>query len=271
MTTKAPAAKQNKDGQDRRVRLQRFLASAGVDSRRKCEEYISAGRVTVDGEVCDELGSTVDPERQEIRLDGQRVQPQPKRYYVLNKPPGYVCTNRDPAGRPRAIDLVSESGRGLFTVGRLDASSQGLLLVTNDGELAHRLAHPRYKVRRCYRVQVVGRPTPETLRRLVRGMRFADGLFRARRAKKVRSKGKSTFLEIELTQGHNREIRRLLARVGHKVIHLERVAFGPLKLGRLPVGQCRPLRPNELKALRDVAAGRRISGRRRSAARKAKG
>ena len=240
---------------EHRVRLQKFLALAGIGSRRHCEEYIRAGRVTVDGRVVTELGVTIDPSRQEVRLDGERVRGQPKRYYLLNKPPGYVCTNRDPAGRPRAIDLVPDGSRRLFTVGRLDANSQGLLLVTNDGELANRLAHPRYQVSRKYRVQVVGRPTQETLRKLRRGMYFSDGHFRAKSVRRLRSKGKSTLLEIELTQGRNREIRRLLARVGHKVIHLERVAFGPLSLGHLRVGKSRPLKPAELKALRELVKG----------------
>jgi 23S rRNA pseudouridine2605 synthase len=244
----------------RRMRLQRFLASAGVDSRRNCEQYILAGRVTVDGSVCAKLGTTVDPETQEIRLDGECIKPQLKRYYLLNKPAGYVCTNRDPAGRPLALDLVPDSERRLFTVGRLDETSEGLLLVTNDGELANRLAHPRYGVSRKYLLQVVGSPTPEVLGKLLRGMKFAEGVFRAKSVKKVRSRGMSTFLEIELTQGHNREVRRLLARLGHKVIHLCRISFGPLKLGRLPLGKFRPLRTVELNAIRDLAAGRRQSG-----------
>jgi len=249
----------------RRIRLQRFLASAGVDSRRNCEQYILSGRVTVDGKICDKLGSTVDPEKQQIRVDGETIKPQLKRYYLLNKPTGYMCTNRDPSGRPLAIDLVPDSDRRLFTVGRLDETSEGLLLVTNDGELANRLAHPRYGVSRKYLLQVVGNPTPEVLSKLLRGMRFAEGLFRVKNVKKVRSRGRSTFLEIELTQGHNRELRRLLARLGHKVIHLQRISFGPLKLGRLPVGKSRPLRTVELNALHDLADGRKQSKTAKSA------
>jgi 23S rRNA pseudouridine2605 synthase len=212
----------------------------------------------------------VEPARHEVCLDGEPVKPQPKRYYLLNKPPGCVCTHRDPAGRPRAIDLVPQSDARLFTVGRLDENSEGLLLVTNDGRLAQRLAHPRYHVRRVYHVQVAGRPTPETLAQLQNGIHFAEGKFRVQKARRLRSQGKSTFLELELNQGRNREIRRLLARVGHKVLRLERIAFGPLRLGRLPVGRCRPLTAAEIKAVRDLAEHRHAARRKKHPRRKAK-
>ncbi|HUG89742.1 MAG TPA: pseudouridine synthase [Planctomycetaceae bacterium] len=235
----------------RPIRLQRFLASAGYGSRRACEEFILQGRVTVDGQDVTDLGTKVDPERQDVRVDGERVRPERKRYFLLNKPSGYVSTSRDPRGRPRAIDLVPDARARLFTVGRLDENSQGLMLVTNDGDLAERLAHPRYGVPRRYRVQVVGRPTGETLAQLKRGLHFSDGRFRVHEAKIVGSKGGSTFLELVLRQGQNREIRRLLARAGHKVIFLERIGFGPLRLGRLGRGKSRPLLPSEVKTLRE--------------------
>src|SRR5690606_35763193 len=159
-----------------------------------------------------------------------------KRYFLLNKPPGYLCTNYDPGRRPKAVDLVPSQGARLFTVGRLDESSQGLILITNDGELAQRLAHPRYQVPRAYRVEVAGVPTPETLAQLRKGIHFTEGRFRVNRTKRLKTHGQSAFVEVELTQGQNREIRRLFARVGHKVMWLQRIAFGPLKLGDLPVG-----------------------------------
>lgn len=240
----------NSDNQRKLIRLQKFLASAGIDSRRHSEEYILAGRVTVDGKLVRDMGVRIDPQHQQVRLDGAVVKPQPFRYFLLNKPPGYLCTHSDPAGRPRAIDLVPQSKTRLFTVGRLDENSQGLLLVTNDGELANRLAHPRYQVRRTYRLQVVGKPTKATLDQLRKGVYFSDGRFRVQHVRQLRSKGNSTFLEMELSEGRNREIRRMLARMGHKVIRLERVSFGPLQLGHLAPGRCRPLRPAELKALR---------------------
>lgn len=238
---------------DRMVRLQKFLASAGLGSRRHCEEYIVEGRVTVDGVPATDLGIRVDPYKQEVRLDGERLKPQRKRYYLLNKPPGYVCTNSDPEGRPRAVDLVPQDETRLFTVGRLDETSRGLILVTNDGELAHRMAHPRFSIPRQYEVQVAGRPTPEVFKQLREGFHFAEGKFSVSRVRTIRTQGKSTFLEIELHQGKNRELRRLLARAGHKVMSLERVTFGPLKLGRLGLGKYRPLRGDELAELREIA------------------
>jgi 23S rRNA pseudouridine2605 synthase len=243
------------------VRLQKFLAAAGLGSRRHCEEFITTGRVTVDGEVVTELGTRVDPQHQKICVDFEEVRAQSHRYYVLNKPPGYVCTTRDPAGRPRALDLVDDERARLFTVGRLDENSRGLLLVTNDGELANRLAHPRYGVRRTYQVQVAGNPSRDMLEQLKKGMHFAEGFFRVRDVKRLSSRGKSTFLQLTLTEGQNREIRRLLAKLGHKVIDLQRVGFGPLKLGKLAEGCYRPLRPAEIDELRAMASGRRLPAR----------
>jgi 23S rRNA pseudouridine2605 synthase len=236
------------------VRLQKFLASAGLGSRRHCEEYILEGRVTVDGQPATDLGVRVDPVKQVIRVDGERLKPQRKRYYLLNKPAGYVCTNSDPQGRPRAVDLVPQEEARLFTVGRLDENSRGLILVTNDGELAHRMAHPKFSISRQYEVQVAGKPTAEIFKQLREGMHFEDGKFFVDRVRTIRSQGKSTFLEIELHQGRNRELRRLLARAGHKVMSLERVTFGPLKLGRLALGKCRPLKAEELTELREIAS-----------------
>jgi 23S rRNA pseudouridine2605 synthase len=252
-----------------RVRLQRFLAAAGLGSRRHCEEYIEQGRVSIDGHDVKDLGTTVDPETQKVRVDGELIRPSPKKYYLVNKPAGYVCTHRDPAGRPRAVDLVPQQGSTrLFTVGRLDENSQGLLLVTNDGELANRLAHPRYRVERRYRVQVAGDPSGETLDELKRGLHFAEGKFRVQSVRKVRTQGRSTVLELVLLEGQNREIRRLLARVGHKVLHLQRIGFGPLKLGKLAAGEFRPLQTDELRELRQFTAhtgGPRKTGPRKAA------
>ncbi len=232
-----------------KIRIQKFLASAGVGSRRHCEEYVESGRITVDGKVVSDLGFTVNPEKQKIRLDGELVRTQPKRYYLLHKPAGFLCTNSDPSGRPRAVDLIRQEKCRLFTVGRLDENSTGLIIVTNDGDLAHRLAHPSFQIPRQYRVQVVGKPTKETLNQLQKGLYFSDGHFRVRGVKKVKTQGKSTFLELRLTEGQNREIRRLMARVGHKVISLQRIGFASIKLGRLPLGKSRMLKPVELKSL----------------------
>jgi 23S rRNA pseudouridine2605 synthase len=242
------------------IRLQRFLAATGLGSRRKCEEYIVEGRVSVDGQVVRDLGTRVNPQEQEVRVDTERVRRAPPRYFLLNKPRGYLCTSSDPAGRPRAIDLVPAGKLRLFTVGRLDEGSEGLILLTNDGELAHRLAHPRFQVPRTYALQVAGRPTPETFATLKEGLYFQEGRFRIHWVKRAGTKGNSTFLEVGLSHGQNREIRRLFARVGHKVMRLRRVAFGPLNLGRLAEGRCRPLTSSEMNALRDLASS---TGRRR--------
>jgi 23S rRNA pseudouridine2605 synthase len=250
----------NEAGEPQGLRLQRFLASTGLGSRRRCEEYITAGRVSIDGEVKRDLGTRVDPHRQRVSVDGQAVRQEPLRYFVLNKPRGYLCTNSDPAGRPRALDLIPAGKLRLFTVGRLDESSEGLILVTNDGELAHRLAHPRFQVPRTYAVQVAGRPTPEIVASLKDGMFFHEGRFRLKWIRRTGSKGNSAFLEVGLDHGQNREIRRLFARVGHKVMRLKRVAFGPLSLGKLAEGRFRILTGPELKAVRELS-GR--TGRRR--------
>ncbi len=254
------------------VRLQKVLARAGFGSRRGCEQLILAGRVSVDGQKATTLGTRVDSRTQTIVVDGETIRIQRPRHFLLNKPRGYLCTNQDPQGRPRVIDLFPVGGPRLFTVGRLDENSQGLLMVTNDGDLAHRLIHPRYQVPRIYRVQVAGHPTPAGLTAIRRGIHFSDGFFRVHSAKKLKTRGKSAFLDLELRQGQNREIRRLLARVGHKVMSLERISFGPLRLGRLKLGQYRPLRPSEFDALNEYLTDgeRRPGGRKKSRRRSGK-
>ena len=246
------------------MRLQKFLAQAGFGSRRGCEKIVLSGRVTVDGERVDELGITVNPATQKICLDDTPVRLERKRYFLLNKPAGYLCTHRDPEGRPLAVDLVPTDRERLFTVGRLDENSRGLLLVTNDGDLANRLAHPRYQVERRYEVQVAGRPTAETLASLMDGLYFSDGHFRIRGFRRQRVLKNSTYLEVVLTEGRNREIRRLFARVGHKVLNLTRIGFGPLSLGRIKEGDFRELKESELAALRELVVGRRKNSGKRT-------
>lgn len=231
-------------------RLQKVLAAAGLGSRRQCEELIVAGRVEIDRQVVTELGTRVDTANQEVRVDGEVLLRPRLVYYAVNKPSGVVSTNRDPAGRPRVVDLVPGQHARLFTVGRLDLNSEGLILVTNDGELANRLTHPRYGIEKTYRVQVAGNPEPEILRRLTRGVYLAEAMVRAKRVHvKSRYKG-STFLEIVLREGRNREIRRMLAKTGHKVLKLVRTAVGPVRLAKLPSGDVRPLTQAEIRALK---------------------
>ena len=231
------------------IRLQKVLADGGIGSRRYCEELISEGRVEVDRQTVTQLGTRVDPTRNEIRVDGEVLQARRHVYFVLNKPTGVLCTNSDPEGRLRAIDLVPSKER-LFTVGRLDRSSEGLLLVTNDGELANRLTHPRFQVSKLYLVRVQGHPTQEELRKLREGIHLAEGLAKVDFIKIRKRQPRHTELEIELREGRNREIRRLLARAGHKVLSLKRIAMGPLRLGELPSGACRLLESSELQSLR---------------------
>jgi 23S rRNA pseudouridine2605 synthase len=239
-------------------RLNKFLAHAGVGSRRHCEELILRGRVQVDGKVVRELGTKVEP-TQEVYVDGEPLKQERPVYYLVNKPRGYLCTNHDPAGRPLAIDLVPHVPQRVYTVGRLDEDSEGLLLLTNDGDLAFRLMHPRFGVEKTYLVQVAGHPEKEDLQQLLKGVWLSDGHVRARRIKRLKSQGESTWLEIVLSEGKNREIRRMLARLKHKVMRLRRTALGPLILGRLAAGKSRPLREVELNQLRNAVerAGRK--------------
>ncbi|RCS41127.1 rRNA pseudouridine synthase [Bremerella cremea] len=241
------------------ARLHKVLAEAGIGSRRKCEEIIQEGRVEVDGEFVTELGTVVDPEKQKITVDGQRIRARRKQYFILNKPVGVVSTNFDQDGRTRVVDLVPQDER-LFTIGRLDRQSEGLIIVTNDGELANQLAHPRYGVAKTYHVEVAGMPAPEELKMIQNGVHFAEGFVQAESCKLKRKLKKSAILEIVLREGKNREIRRMLAKVGHKVLKLKRISIGPLKLGEVPAGAFRELSPSEVKALRAHSDAERAKG-----------
>lgn len=231
------------------IRLQRYLASCGLGSRRACEDFITMGRVTVDGEVITEQGKQINPQVHKIALDGQKLKMERKRYFVFNKPPGVLCTNKDPEGRPRVIDFFPKEGPRVFSVGRLDEDSEGLLIVTNDGDLAQKMAHPSYRIFRTYHVLVAGAPTPETLTDLRQGIYFEEGRFRVEGVKSIKKQGESTWCEVILAEGHNREVRRLFSRVGHKVMKLQRVAFGPINLGKMARGEIRDVRRDELERL----------------------
>jgi 23S rRNA pseudouridine2605 synthase len=231
-------------------RLQKILAGAGVASRRKCEEFIVAGRVTVDGKVVRELGAKADAETSDIRLDGERVKAEKRLYYLVNKPRGMLCTNARSSDRPRVVDLFDAVEQRLFTVGRLDADSEGLLIVTNDGAFANRLAHPRYGVARTYIVDVDGQITREDAEKLKKGIHIAEGRVQFS-AIKVRSAGRErSVAQITLHQGMNREIRRALAALGYRVRRLRRVAIGSLSDNLLKPGAFRRLTNEELEMLR---------------------
>lgn len=237
-------------------RLAKILAAAGIDARRKCEEFVTTGRVTVDGKVITDVAFRADPYSQKIELDGEKLKVHRKVYFVLNKPRGVVCTNFDPAGKPRVIDLFPQFKERIFAIGRLDEESEGLLLVTNDGELANRMAHPRYRVPKFYICHVKGVPSSETLAELKRGMYFDEGRFSVEGVRMKKAVGDSSYLDIVLNEGQNREIRRLLARVNHKVMRLKRVGFGPIRLGDLPVGAFRQLTTPEVALLNDLSQQR---------------
>jgi 23S rRNA pseudouridine2605 synthase len=247
-TKKRSAKKKAAPRADSTQRLQRLLASAGFGSRRQCEDLIEAGRVDVDGAVVTKLGTTVDSDAQKVRVDGVLLKQQKLVYFAVNKPIGVVTTNRDPQGRPRVVDLVPPNER-VFPVGRLDRSSEGLILLTNDGELAQRLTHPKFGVRKVYRVTVAGKVDSQTMKRMREGIYIAEGLVRVDGAKLLKTRSRSTEMEIVLREGKNREIRRILANLGHKVQRLRRIAVGPLKLGEVPPGAYRTLSREEIKKL----------------------
>ena len=229
-------------------RLQKVLAAMGVGSRRDCEELIKDGRVEVDKQVITVLGTKVDPFKHELRVDGEVLKRPERMYFAVNKPEGVVTTNFDPSGRERVIDLVPTDAR-LFAVGRLDRSSEGLILLTNDGEFANRLTHPRYGVEKTYLVRVAGEPGEEKLNKLRRGIHLSDGVCRVQRIVIKGRHKQSTDMIMVLNEGRNREIRRILARVGHKVLKLRRVGIGHLKLGDLPLGAWRKLSQVEIDSL----------------------
>lgn len=235
-------------------RLNKYLAHSGVGSRRYCDELVFSGRVRVDGQVVKEPGHRLDPAINKVQVDDLAIEQEKKVYWVVNKPPGYLCTNHDPGGRPRAIDLLPHVDQRIYTVGRLDEDSEGLLLMTNDGDLAFKLMHPRYGVAKTYQVQVAGKPTREDMQKLLDGIWLSDGLVKARRVKRLRQQGESTWLEIVLCEGKNREIRRMLARRKHKVMRLRRIGIGPIRLDRLPRGKARKLSREEQERLQALTS-----------------
>ncbi|MFI7461401.1 pseudouridine synthase [Nonomuraea sp. NPDC049646] len=234
------------------VRLQKVLAQAGVASRRACEEMIGDGRVTVNGQVVRRFGAKVDPATQVIHVDGKRIPTAPDLvYYALNKPIGVVSTMDDPQGRPCLADYVEELAPRLFHVGRLDTETEGLLLLTNDGELANRLTHPSYGVQKKYWAKVPG-PIPRDLgRRLKQGIELEDGIAKADSFAIVQEHGQQALVEVVLHEGRNHVVRRMLEEAGHRVIDLARIEFGPVKLGRTKAGTVRAL---SLKEVGDLYA-----------------
>lgn len=229
-------------------RVQKILAAAGLGSRRACEELIAAGRVAVDGRSIT-LGGKADPTQQVITVDGERVATNPDLVHLmLNKPLGVVTTVSDPQGRPTVMDLVPENPR-VYPVGRLDQDTEGLLMLTNDGELANRLAHPRYEIEKTYVAQVRGQLRRRATRMLLDGVELDDGPARARSVRELGSAADRTLVELVLAEGRKREVRRMLAAVGIPVERLARVKLGPLALGDMSPGKHRPLTGAEVRGL----------------------
>jgi pseudouridine synthase len=244
------------------IRLQKILSAAGVASRRTAETLIAQGRVSVNGKTVTELGTKADPAVDEIKVDGRRL-PRPKRnlYLLLNKPRGYITSRSDPQRRPTVIDLLAQGGIRdyIYPVGRLDYDSEGLLLLTSDGELAARLTHPRHGVAREYEVRVRGVPDAHALARLVRGVtiegrRTAPAQVKLLRVYEAES-GPQGILALVIHEGRNRQVRKMCDAIGHPVVQLRRVRIGPIADDRLKPGQFRPLTPAEIAALKKGATG----------------
>jgi pseudouridine synthase len=229
--------------------LQKFLAEAGVASRRASELFITSGRVTVNGAVASALGVKIDPAHDRVEVDGRAVKAKRKLYIALHKPPGFVCTRADGQARDKIADLLPKEWTELFSVGRLDCPSEGLIFLTNDGDFCLKLTHPRYHITRIYVARVEGRVTPEMLRRCTAGVQSEGETLQAQRARLISANNTTSVVELALTEGKNREVRRLLASQRLTVLRLQRVQIGPIKLGELPPGRWRTLTKPEIKSL----------------------
>lgn len=236
------------------MRLQKFLARSGVASRRKSEELIASGHVRVDGEVVTRLGVRVDPATQKVEVDGRLVRLEPTVWLALHKPPGVICSRGDPEGRPTIYGSLPEEAAGLFHVGRLDYMSEGLILLSNDGDTTHGLLHPSREIPRRYEVELVGPVGRDLPHRLREGVLLEDGPAAADRARFLTpADWKRPIIEVELHEGRNREIRRMMRDLSLKIRTLKRTALGPIELGELPRGAYRPLDQQEVDALRTLA------------------
>ena len=245
------------------VRLQKFLADAGIASRRKAEDLIRAGRIRVDGQVVREMGVKVDPDTQKVEVDGAVVRPLRSRWVMFCKPQGCLTTRTDPHGRKTIYDLLPSDFRGLRYVGRLDQDPEGLLLLPTDGDAINRLLHPRYEVEREDLAWIETEPPGEVYGMLKAGVVLEDGLGRAKVVRLVRAKGGDVILALVMQEGRKREVRRLLDAVGVSLRRLKRIRFGPVELGRMKAGEWRDLEPDEVAALTGQGTHSEGRGRRR--------
>lgn len=231
-------------------RLQKILSRAGVASRRHAEELIASGRVSVNGRTVSEQGTKADPDNDDIRVDGKPVViPSTHRYLLLNKPPGYITTLNDPQGRPLVTDLLKGITQRLFPVGRLDYNTEGLLILTSDGEWANRLAHPRHGVEKEYHVRVRGAVTSRQLQTLAEGVQLDDGITSPATVGLLRESGNSSWISVAIHEGRYRQVRRMCEAVGLTVVRLRRVRYGSVSLGTLKPGEWRDLSPDEIRSL----------------------
>ena len=252
MTAEHSHADLDPDAEPQLVRLNKYLADHGIASRRRCDELIAAGKITLDGDIVTALGIKVDPQRQQIEVDGVVLKPETTahKYYLLHKPRGVVCTNERREARTRAIDLITDRDKGrIYTVGRLDEESTGLILLTNDGEFSNRIAHPRYGVTKTYLVKVRGRVLGESLDKIKRGVRLSEGRTAPAFVKVLKRTNEWSLLSVTLNEGKNREVRRVFAAVGYNVLQLRRTHIGSLSDRSLREGEWRPLLRAEVKEL----------------------
>jgi 23S rRNA pseudouridine2605 synthase len=233
------------------MRLQQFLALAGVASRRRCEKVIVAGRVRVNGQIVHELGTKVTPERDTVEVDGNRVKIQKKLHVLLYKPKGYLSTTVDSRGRDTVTGLVADLPVRVYPVGRLDMDTDGVLLMTNDGELSYRLMHPRFGVEKVYRAQASGKPSKETIEILTKGVDIGGVKTSPAKVRLITSTPKDSVLEITVHEGRKRQIKRMCKAVGHPVLSLTRVEFGGIRVGNLRPGHYRLLSDSEVSNLRN--------------------
>jgi 23S rRNA pseudouridine2605 synthase len=235
-------------------RLQKILAAAGIDSRRKCEELILSGQVMVNRKVVDTLPAFADPDKDVITVNGKTIHAAQKVYYLLNKPKGVICTNSDPAGRKKAIDLVPTRER-IFCVGRLDADTTGLIILTNDSGLTNKLTHPRYGIAKTYVVRIKGQIAAEQVEKLKKGIWLAEGKTGKASVKILKRRHNESSIEITIRQGLNRQVRRMLAKVGLPVKSLTRTRLGKLTIRGLGVGKFRTLTRVEVAYLQKATSG----------------
>ena len=236
-------------------RIQKILAKAGIASRREAEKILIEGRVTVNGKIVDQLGFKADPSKDYIKVDGKRLARfEPKVTLLLNKPRGYLSTVKDPKGRPTVIDLLKNIKWRVYPVGRLDFDAEGLLLLSNDGDFTYFLSHPKFSIPRTYLVKIRGIPEEERLARLKRGVMLEDGDAKAVSVQVFRQREKNSWIQVVVTEGRNRLVKRMFSAINCPVLKLKRVGFGPIQLGDLRIGQYRYLTAEEMMKLRRISS-----------------